>query len=154
MQLAICLAIAGLVNIRRSKVDTESRGRQVGIPYGDDAATCPVLALRSYLAAAKITAGPVFRTVDQKGRTSDRGLHRDSIGFIFKRTAARAGIRNIDEVAGHSTRSGAISQSVASGVDPLVVCRQSGHTADSRSFARYVRMGETFTRNAAASLGL
>ena len=54
-----------------------------------------------------------------------------SIGAIFKRSAARARIKNIDEVAGHSTRSGAISQSIASGVDPHVVRRQSGHKADS-----------------------
>jgi integrase len=143
-----------LVNIRKSKVDPESCGRSVGIPYGEDDTTCPVLALRGYLAAAKIVSGPVFRAVDQKGRVSDRGLHPDSIGSLFKRTAARAGIQKIDEVAGHSTRSGAISQSIASGSDPRVVRKQSGHSADSRSFERYVRMGEIFTRNAAASLGL
>jgi site-specific recombinase XerD len=143
-----------VLNIRKSKVDAESHGRTVGIPYGDDEATCPILALRSYLAAAKITSGAVFRAVDQKGRVSDRGLHPDSIGYIFKRTAARAGMQCIDEVAGHSTRSGAISQSIASGVDPFVVRKQSGHKADSRSFERYVRVGEMFTRNAAAGLGL
>jgi integrase len=145
-----------LVNIRKSKVDPESRGRQVGIPYGADESTCPVLALRGYLAEAKISSGPIFRAVDQKDRVSrsGAGLHPDSIALIFKRTAARAGIDNIDEVAGHSTRSGAISQSIASGVDPHVVRKQSGHKADSRSFERYVRAGEIFTRNAAAGLGL
>jgi integrase len=145
-----------LLNIRKSKVDPESRGRSVGVPYGADEATCPVLALRRYLAEAKISSGPIFRAIDQKDRVSGSGagLHPDSIGYLFKRTAARAGIENIDEVAGHSTRSGAISQSIASGGDPYVVRKQSGHRADSRSFERYVRLGEIFTRNAAASLGL
>ena len=145
-----------LVNIRKSKVDAESRGRQVGIPYGAGEATCPILALRRYLRAAKISWGPIFRAIDQKDRASrsGAGLHPESIAVIFKRTAARAGIANIGEVAGHSTRSDAISQSIAFGVDPYVVRKQSGHKPDSRSFERYVRVGEMFTRNAAASLGL
>ena len=145
-----------LLNIRRSKVDPESRGRNVGVPYGADEATCPVLALRRYLVEAKISSGLIFRAIDQKDRVSrsGAGLHPDSIGVIFKRTTARAEIENIDEVAGHSTRSGAISQSIRSGVDPYVVRKQSGHKPDSRSFERYVRVGEMFTRNAAAGLGL
>jgi hypothetical protein len=47
--------------IRKSKTDQEGEGRQVGIPYGSDPKTCPVHAYRKWMAAAGITAGPVFR---------------------------------------------------------------------------------------------
>ena len=46
--------------VRFSKGDRESKGVQVGIPYGTSA-LCPVRALKRWCEAARITGGPVFR---------------------------------------------------------------------------------------------
>jgi hypothetical protein len=53
-------AVGGvLINIRHSKTDQEGRGTVIAIPRG--AVACPVEALRTWLIAADITAGPLFR---------------------------------------------------------------------------------------------
>ena len=49
------------VHLRRSKTDQEGAGRNVGIPYGSNLATCPVRAWRAWLEISVITDGPAFR---------------------------------------------------------------------------------------------
>jgi integrase len=142
-----------VLTIRRSKVDPEAAGRKVGIPYGANDVTCPVRTLQRYLAAGGIVSGFVFRAVDQKQRLSRAGLHRDSVGYIIKRSAARAGMVTA-RIAGHSLRSGSITQAARNGVPEYLIRRQSGHKPGSKAFDRYIRLGEMFTRNAAAGLGL
>ena len=52
-----------VIDVRVSKTDQESAGRKVGVPFGLETDTCPVLALRRWLTEAQISAGPVFRKV-------------------------------------------------------------------------------------------
>ena len=146
-----------IVTIARSKTDQESSGdRKVGIPYGADEATCPVRALQRYLKAAGMVSGFAFRAVDQAGRLSPHGLHPDSVGYIIKRAVARANLKGVDvkDVAGHSVRARAITQAAKNGTQEFLIRRQSGHKPRSKSFDRYIRLGEMFTRNAASGLGL
>jgi integrase len=142
-----------LVTIKKSKVDQESAGRKVGIPYGADEATCPVRALTIYMAAAGILSGFVFRAIDQKQRVSPFGLHRDSLGYIYKQAAARAGMK-VEDIAGHSLRSGFCTEAARQNVPEYLIRRQSGHKPGSKTLDRYIRLGEMFTRNAAAGVGL
>jgi hypothetical protein len=51
--------------IRRSKTDEEGQAATIGIARGDVA--CPVKALRAWLAAAGIEAGPRFRPIKKAG---------------------------------------------------------------------------------------
>ena len=44
-----------VIDLRRSNTDQEARGRKVGIPFGEDAATCPIGALRRWLTCEKKT---------------------------------------------------------------------------------------------------
>ena len=53
------------VPIRRSKTDQEGAGQEIAIPRGHHIR--PVETLQAWLAAAGITAGPVFRQVTQTG---------------------------------------------------------------------------------------
>lgn len=144
----------GLVMVLdHGKTDQESRGREIAIVPGADPATCPIQALRDYLDAAKISSGPVFRGIDQKGRVSPSGLHRDSIGYIIKRAAARAGM-DVAAIAGHSLRSGGITTAATNGVPEYIIRRQSHHNPESRSFHHYIRVAERFRKNASSGLGL
>ena len=54
---------------RRSKPDQEGQGAEVAIPRGYRIR--PVEAVQMWLAAAEISAGPVFRAVARGGRVSD-----------------------------------------------------------------------------------
>src|SRR5690606_8942616 len=63
-----------VIFLRRSKTDQEGKGRKIGIPYGSDPATCPVRALRAWLEASGITAGPIFRPINRHGHMANRRL--------------------------------------------------------------------------------
>jgi integrase len=141
-----------VVTVRKSKTDQESAGREVGLPFGSSSQTCPVLALRQWLDAAKITDGPVFRSVGRYGHVSRRGLHKDSIGKLLKRAAARAGM-NVDPLGGHSLRAGCVTQAAMNGVREFIIMKQTGHKTIA-TLRRYIRSGEIFRENAAAGLGI
>jgi integrase len=141
-----------VIDLRVSKTDQEGTGRKVGIPFGKDARTCPVLALQAWLTAAKITEGPVFRRVDRNGILSSRGLHKDSIGKLLKRAAARASM-NVAPLGGHSLRAGCVTQAAMNGVREFVIMKQTGHKTE-KTLRRYIRNGELFRENAAAAIGI
>ena len=142
-----------VVTLDHGKTDQESRGREIAIVPGANPTTCPLRALRDWLTAAKISSGHVFRAVDLKGRVSTSGLHRDSIGYILKRAASRAGM-SVANIAGHSLRSGGITTAAMNGIPEYLIRRQSHHAPQSRSFHRYIRVAERFSKNASSGLGL
>lgn len=128
-----------VIDLRVSKTDQEGVGRKVGIPFGKD--LCPVLALQAWLTAAKITEGPVFRRVDRNGSPSRRrGLHKDSIGKLLKRAAARADM-DVAPLGGHALRAGCVTQAAMNGVREFVIMKQTGHKAE-KTLRRDIRNGE------------
>jgi integrase len=141
-----------IVRLGRSKTDQEGQGRAVALPYGSDPRTCPVRALRAWLDQAGIASGPVFRAVDRCGLASDQALHADSVAFLVKRAAGRAGLETA-AYAGHSLRAGLATQAAMNGASELAIMKQTGH----RSLAtvrKYIREGSLFRENAATKLGL
>jgi integrase len=141
-----------VIDLRRSKTDQEAAGRKVGIPCGKEAVTCPVRALHQWLGESGITAGAIFRGVSRSGKVSRRGLHKDCVGWIVKRAASRASL-NPEPLGGHSLRAGCVTQAAMNGVSERDIMRQTGHKS-AEMLARYIRIGEIFTRNAAAGLGI
>jgi integrase len=140
------------IQVRRSKTDQEGVGRRVGIPFGADSDTCPVRALKRWLAESGIVVGPVFRSVRQNGTIKKSALNPDSIAWIIKRAARRAGLDE-EVFAGHSLRSGHVTQASLNKVSERAIMRQTGHRS-SKSLDRYVRVLGLFEENAAAGLGL
>ncbi len=70
---------AGLrVHIRSSKTDQESAGAVVAVIRGNG--HCPVRALNSWLEAAGITEGPIFRPLTKGGKVRPSALSPYSIG--------------------------------------------------------------------------
>jgi len=67
------------------------RGRIV-IPFGVDPDLCPVLAWQDWVAAAGLTAGPAFRSVDRDGRLGLTRLGEKAITRMVRRAAERAGL--------------------------------------------------------------
>lgn len=83
---------------------------------------------------------------------SRRGLHKDCVGWILKRAALRAGLKP-EPLGGHSLRAGCVTQAAMNGASESDIVRQTGHKS-AEMLARYIRIGEIFTRNAAAGLGI
>lgn len=141
-----------IVRLGKSKTDQEGQGRKVALPFGSDPQTCPVRTLDAWRDQGGITSGPVFRAIGRGGAVSDRALHADSVGYLVKRAAARAGLESA-EYAGHSLRAGLATQAATNGASEYAIMKQTGH----RSLAtvrRYIREGSLFRDNAAAKLGL
>ena len=109
-------------------------------------------AVRGWLKAARITSSPLFRSVNRHGRVASRGLHKDSVGAILKEAAKRAGMKT-RPLGGHSLRAGCVTQAAMNGVNERDIMRQTGHKS-SVMLAKYIRVGEIFTHNAAAGLGI
>jgi integrase len=107
------LTRAGLiVTLRKSKTDQEGKSRRLGIPYGSSENTCPVRSVQAWLESARITDGPVFRSLDrfqrvQRGRLSDK-----AVALIVKRRAKAVGL-DPARYAGHflARRTGDIRRS-------------------------------------------
>ena len=154
--MAVCdlsFSDSGLViKVPRSKADQEQAGDKVAIPFGGHEETCPIKALREWLAAANVTSGAVFRAVNRHNKVAANGLHRDSIAEILKTAATRAGI-NATNIAGHSVRAGMATQAALNGSSESAIAKTTRHRSR-RVLRRYIRPGELFRENAAASLGL
>lgn len=138
------------IRMRRSKTDQEGQGRTVAMPSGEHPETCPIRALRTWLDAAGITAGPVFRSVNRHGQVAEHALSPRSVAKILKRAATRAGI-NSASIAGHSLRAGMVTQAALNGAEERDISRTTGHRTVGM-VRRYIRDGRAF--GASDQLGL
>ena len=110
--------------IQRSKTDQEGRGRRSRYP----AATGCARSRRSRggLAAAEISAGPVFRAVALGGKVSNRPLADASASRIVKRYARRVGL-DVDAYSGYSLRSGFLTSAAESGASVFKMTEVNRH---------------------------
>ena len=155
---------AGLVvTLRRSKTDQDGDGRKLGVPYGGRLETCPVRTSQSWLSAAAITTGPMFREItkadrilnpytDKKGRQRGVRLGDKAVALIVKRAAQEAGL-DPTRYAGHSLRAGLATSAAAAGASERAIMATTGHRSV-QMVRRYIRSGELFRENAAATVGL
>lgn len=114
------------ITLRQSKTDQEGAGMVKHIPALDGSPLCPVRVLKKYLRLAEIADGAVFRKIDRWEHVSPRGIDPDTVARIVKRLCQRAGMP-VKEFAGHSLRSGFVTQATADGVDDWKIMRVTGH---------------------------
>ena len=132
--------------------------REVEIGRGSSDATCPVVALQTWLKLARIAHGPLFRRVTGQGKQvgADR-LNGQEVARLVKRTALAAGVRgDLPEgergqlFAGHSLRAGLASSAE---VDERYVQKQLGHTSAEMT-RKYQRRRDRFRVNLTKASGL
>lgn len=132
--------------------------REVEVGRGSSDATCPVVALQTWLKFARIIHGPLFRRVTGQGKSvgSER-LNDQEVARLVKRTALAAGVRgDLPEgqrgklFAGHSLRSGLASSAE---VDERYVQKQLGH-ASAEMTRKYQRRRDRFRVNLTKASGL
>ncbi|QPC88816.1 tyrosine-type recombinase/integrase (plasmid) [Mesorhizobium sp. NBSH29] len=132
--------------------------REVEVGRGSADATCPVVALESWLKFARIAHGPLFRRVSGQGKAvgADR-LNDQEVARLVKRAALAAGVRgDLSEgergklFAGHSLRAGLASSAE---VDERYVQKQLGH-ASAEMTRKYQRRRDRFRVNLTKASGL
>lgn len=132
--------------------------REVEIGRGSSEATCPVVALETWIKFAKLAKGPLFRRVTGKGKNvGPNRLNDQEVARLVKRAALAAGVRgDLSEAdreklfAGHSLRAGLASSAE---VDERYVQKQLGH-ASADMTRRYQRRRDRFRVNLTKAAGL
>lgn len=140
------------LTIRRSKTDQEALGREIGVPFGHDPDTCPVRALVTWLTAAEITSGPIFRGVGRYGTVSRRRLCDRSVADIVKGAVTRVGLDS-RRFAGHSLRSGFATSAARAGLEPAEIALQTGHR-DLRVLDGYIHHARVLDHSPALAVRL
>lgn len=115
-----------VVALGPTRTDQDARDRIVGLPAFAASPLCPVAALDSWLGAAGISQGPVFRRVTRYGTIGAAALSPASVSLIVKRCAQAAGIPAA-RLAGQSLRAGHATVAAANGAPDRVIMRQTGH---------------------------
>lgn len=132
--------------------------REVEIGRGSSDATCPAVALQTWLKLARIAHGPLFRRVTGQGRSvGPERLNDREVARLVKRTALAAGVRGdlsegerVGKFAGHSLRAGLASSAE---VEERHVQKQLGH-ASAEMTRRYQRRRDRFRVNLTKAAGL
>ncbi len=132
--------------------------REVEVGRGSSDATCPVVALETWLTLARIAHGPLFRRVTGQGKkVGANRLNDQEVARLVKRTALAAGVRgDLPEgqrgmmFAGHSLRAGLASSAE---VDERYVQKQLGH-ASAEMTRKYQRRRDRFRVNLTKASGL
>jgi integrase len=132
------------VNVERGKTDQEGEGRLVSIPPGEEEATCPILAVENWRAAAKIDAGPLFRVMNRHGQALDKRLSGEAVAMVVKRYVWRLG-HGIEDFAGHSLRAGLATSAAAAGKSERAIMNQTGHRS-LKTVRRYIRQDLCFAK--------
>lgn len=133
-----------IVHVCRSKTDQDGQGQEIAVPRGGKLKPCD--ALDAWLAAAKITAGPVFRPINKGGRVGADRLTDRSVADIVKRHVGAAGL-DASLFSGHSLRAGFVTSALAAGADVLKVMHVTRHTAVT-TLQKYDRRARAFDDHA------
>jgi len=128
----------------RSKGDRKALGRTYKVPALQT--LCPVEACHAWLAAAHLTQGPLFRSIDRWGQVSDLPLHVNSVIPLLREMFARAGLTDPARYSSHSLRRGFATWAQASGWDTKALMEYVGWK-DVKSALRYVDASTPFLTN-------
>lgn len=132
--------------------------REVEVGRGSSDATCPIVAVETWIKFARIARGPLFRRVTAKGKDvgPDR-LNDREVARLVKKAALAAGVRgDLSEgeralkFSGHSLRAGLASSAE---VDERYVQKQLGH-ASAEMTRKYQRRRDRFRVNFTKASGL
>jgi integrase len=132
--------------------------REVEIGRGSSDATCPVVAVQTWLRLARIAHGPLFRRVTGQGkRVGAERLNDQEVARLVKRAALAAGVRGDlsesergQKFSGHSLRAGLASSAE---VDERYAQKQLGH-ASAEMTRKYQRRRDRFRVNLTKASGL
>jgi len=142
-----------VLHLEHSKTDQEGMGRDVSILFQADKSVCACSALRRWLARAHVQGDwePVFRPVDRRDVIGTERLSDGAVAATIKKYAKLVGL-DPSHYAGHSMRSGFVTEAAVQGVSTSKIMAQTGH----RSFEmvqRYIRHADPFEGNATEGMG-
>jgi integrase len=113
------------LRIARSKTDKNGEGAEIAIPFVATRSLCAVRALREWLDAAAISAGPIFRSFSLRRRLSDRAIDGRDVAKLVQSLARRARLEG--DFGGHSLRAGFVTSAARAKVSLDAIARTTRH---------------------------
>lgn len=138
------------ITLPRSKTDQLGEGIVKAIPYSDGPC-CPSTALRTWLDASAIAAGPVFRSISKWGVVASTALGESSVNKVLEACATLAALDYVPDLSSHSLRRGMATSAHRAGADFRDIKKQGGWRHDS-TVQGYIEEADRFAENAAGSL--
>jgi site-specific recombinase XerD len=135
------------IAIRRSKTDQTGEGQEIVIPRG--LKIRPVEAVQTWLQAAGVSDGILFRAVHRGGHVRAWGLRGHDVAVVVKRYALAAGLDPL-EFSGHSLRAGFATSAAETGASILKIMETTRHKSVD-VLAAYVRRVDLFKDHAGAA---
>lgn len=141
------------IPLRQSKTDQTKRGKVLDIDYGRHEFTCPVHALQTWIEAAQITSGQLFRHIKKGGRLEHvrEKLNDRALYYILKRYVDAAELTG-KKLTLHSFRATFATMLTANNVDSLEI-QALGRWRDIDVMKGYVRRGKEFKSQRSKRLG-
>lgn len=134
-----------VITVRRSKTDQAGVGIKKAVPHGRKLG--PVAALDAWLAAARISDGPIFRGVRGTTVLAD-GLCTRQVARIVQARVASIGL-DPKAFAGHSLRSGYITTAADHGAALASIAKHAGHDKLDTTMG-YVQVSDAFRDHSGA----
>jgi integrase len=147
---------SGLVlTIGRAKSDQEGQGAEIAIVHGRHSETCPVRALQTWLARAKITEGALFRKVARGGHVQRDRLSGGGVWQIVTRRCRAIGMKapSGEYLSPHSLRAGFVTTAYANQVPDEEIMDQTRHKSLT-TMRGYVRRAKLRGGGASGKVGL
>jgi len=138
-----------LVRIARSKTDQLGEGHEIAVPFVENQTLCAVRAVRTWLDAAGISAGPLFRSLTPHRSVQDAPITGRDVANLIHRLAKRA--RLAGDFSAHSLRAGFATSAAQAKVPLDVIMRTTRH----RSLAvlqGYIRRADAFEAPALSTI--
>lgn len=134
-----------VVHVLHSKTDQEGKGRHFGVFTGDHDSTCPVRALKAWLAIRGGWDGPLFPRLGYTKQLTKDNMRSDNVAVIVK-NAVRLIRLDPAQYGAHSLRAGCITAAVEAGASELAIMQRTGHKCIA-TVLRYVRPSTLFSMN-------
>jgi integrase len=96
----------------------------------------PVIALKNWLERGKISAGPLFRSIDRWGHIDRKGLDPQSVNLILKTRIKAAGL-DPSAYSAHGLRSGFLTEAANRGISLPEAMQQSRHKSTAQAASYY-----------------
>lgn len=139
--------------IRRSKTDPHGQGQEVAVSLADEAALCPVLALRAWRRCypALQAEAPLFCAVRRNGVATGHRLSDKAVERLLKESAAAAGLPEPERYTGHALRAGLATLAAESQAQLHDIMRQTRHRSADMA-RRYLRSRDLWQNNVTVRL--
>lgn len=134
------------IMIPRSKTDQGGEGQFCAIPYGNQQ-ICPVTTLQTWLKAASIEDGCIFRQLSKSGDILPQGIAASHVNIILKQLAIDCGLAHAALYSAHSLRRGFATQASKNGASFGAIMQQ-GRWKHEGTVLGYIEEGKRFEGNA------